>query len=386
MASKKLLIGGAGFSGAVVARLLAEAGHNCEVLEQRSGVGGNCHTYRCKTSGILVHSYGPHIFHTDDKEVWDFINSHGEMMPYRHRVFTNYNNQIYSLPVNLHTINQFFNKNFSPKEAKAHIESLVEKPSSGSATPQTFEEQGLAFVGRELYEAFLEGYTLKQWGRSPNDLPASILKRLPVRFIYDDNYFFHQYQGIPREGYTPIIESILAHPNIKLRLNEELKNQHGDSYDHIFFSGTLDGWFNYSKGRLAYRTLNFEEFRVKGDFQGCAVMNYSNKEVEFTRITEHKHFAPWEEHEETICFREFSSECGVGDVSYYPVRLVNDKALLADYVDLARAESKVSFLGRLGTYRYLDMDLTIREAMNAAHTVLECLEQGKDIPSFFVEI
>lgn len=383
--AKHFLIGGAGFSGAVLARTLAQAGHTCEIVEQRDHIGGNCHTHRDDKTGILIHSYGPHIFHTDDKEVWDFVQSHGEMMPYRHRVFANYQGRIYSLPINLHTINQFFNESFSPQEAQAHIKTLTEPPSSGKA-PETFEEQGLAFTGRALYEAFLEGYTLKQWGLAPSKLPASILKRLPLRFNYDDNYFFHQYQGIPKEGYTPIIESILDHKNIKVRLNEKLERSAAKDADHIFFSGTLDSWFDYQAGQLAYRTLDFEKFYADGDFQGCAVLNYSDKDTNFTRITEHKHFAPWEEHAQTVCFREFSRSCQAEDIPYYPVRLVEDKAMLADYVRLAKEEKNISFLGRLGTYRYLDMDLTIREALDAARETLKALEKGDKPKSFFVEI
>ena len=196
---KNFLIGGAGFSGSVLARRLAEAGHHCQIIEPRAHVAGNCHAVRDEASGIMVHIYGPHIFHTDDSEVWAFVNHHAKMRPYRHRVFARHQDSIYSLPINLHTINQFFGRSFSPREARAHIRSLTEAPAHGRA-PETFEEQALAFVGGDLYEAFLKGYTRKQWGVEPSSLPASILKRLPVRFVYDDNYFFMPFRAFPKRA------------------------------------------------------------------------------------------------------------------------------------------------------------------------------------------
>ncbi len=381
---KNFLIGGAGFSGAVLARCLAEAGHDCRIIEPRDHVAGNCHTVRDGASGVMVHVYGPHIFHTDDQEVWTFVNRHGRMRAYRHRVFARYRGEIYSLPINLRTINQFFRKSFSSDEARAYIAGLTIAPEGGRA-PQSFEEQALAFVGRDLYEAFLKDYTLKQWGVAPDLLPASILKRLPLRFVDDDNYFFHSFQGIPEEGYTALVSSILDHPNIEVILGERISRASGlSAADHIFFTGPIDDWFNHDFGRLAYRTLDFDPLRASGDFQGCPVMNYSDEDIAWTRITEHKHFAFWESHDETICFKEFSRDCGVGDIPYYPVRLVKDKALLGVYLDKARGEKNVSFLGRLGTYRYLDMDVAIREAMDAARAVIRAMERSELVPSFFI--
>ncbi len=382
---KNFLIGGAGFSGAVLARRLAEAGHHCQIVEPRDHAGGNCHTARDAQSGVMVHVYGPHIFHTGDEEVWRFVNDHAQMRPYQHRVRALYRGEVYSLPVNLRTINQFFGKDFSPEEARSHISKLTIAPAHGRA-PETFEEQALAFVGRDLYEAFLKGYTQKQWGTSPDQLPASILKRLPMRFTDDDNYFFHPFQGIPEDGYTAMVHSILDHPHIDVALGEKIScTQAPEDKDHIFFTGPIDDWFDHDFGRLAYRTLDFEILRAKGNFQDCPVVNYSDEEVKWTRITEHKHFAAWEKHDETICYKEFSRACQEGDIPYYPVRLVKDKALLGVYLEKARAEKNVSFLGRLGTYRYLDMDVAIREAMDAASMVLAAIARGVPPPPFFVD-
>jgi UDP-galactopyranose mutase len=353
---------GAGFSGAVIARELAEKGHAMDVIDERPHIAGNCHTERDAQTGIQIHKYGPHIFHTDDQEVWDYINRFGEMMPYVNRVKATYQGKVYSLPINLHTINQFFGTCMSPAEAKDFIANLGDK---SITDPQTFEEQALAFLGNDLYQAFFRGYTLKQWGMEPSELPASILKRLPVRFNYDDNYFNHRFQGMPKNGYSEIVQNILDHPNITLSLDTSFESIDRAAYDHIFYSGPLDRYFGYRLGRLGYRTLEFREVRAKGDFQGTAVMNYSDPEVLYTRITEHKHFSPWETHEDSVCFEEYSSLAGEHDIPYYPIRLVKEKALLEQYEALAAAETKVTFVGRLGTYRYLDMDVTIREALDA---------------------
>ncbi len=370
---KPVLIVGAGLSGAVIGRELAEAGHPVRIIDRRSHIAGNCHTVRDEASGVMVHVYGPHIFHTNDDEVWAYVNRHMVFMPYVNRVKTTSNGQIYSLPVNLHTINQFFGKTFSPDEARDFISSLSD-PLIGE--PVTFEDQALKFVGRELYEAFFEGYTRKQWGCSPKDLPASILKRLPVRFNYDDNYFSHRFQGMPENGYTEMVASILSHKNISVELDRNFVRADADDFGHVFYSGSLDGYFDYELGRLGYRTLDFEEFRYEGDYQGCAVMNYGNADIPFTRITEHKHFSPWETHESSLCYREYSRECGPDDVPYYPIRLSGEQALLTQYVARARLEEGVTFVGRLGTYRYLDMDVTIREALDTARSYIASLASG----------
>ena len=378
---KKIAIVGAGFSGAVVARELAEAGYEVEVFDGRSHVAGNCHTERDEESGVMVHKYGPHIFHTDNERVWQYLNRFTKFMPYPHRVKTTARGQVFSLPINLYTINQFFGKTFSPEDAKIFIEQQADLTIEN---PQNFEEQALRFVGKDLYETFFRGYTIKQWGCQPTQLPASILKRLPVRFTYDDNYFFHPYQGMPKDGYTTIVEKILEHENIRVHLDSIFSQDQARPYGHVFYSGAIDAYFDYQLGRLGYRTLDFKEIRADGDYQGCAVMNYGDETVPFTRISEHKYFSPWEEHDKTICFKEYSRACEGDDIPYYPIRLVEEKTMLKKYVELARKENNISFLGRLGTYRYLDMDVTIGEALAAADEFLELNSKGDAIPTFFI--
>ena len=380
----RFAIVGAGFSGAVVARELVEAGHTADVFDTRDHVAGNCHTARHET-GVMVHTYGPHIFHTQHEHVWQYINRFGEMMPYRHKVKAISRGNMYSLPVNLKTINQFFDRNFDAVQAEEFIRS---KADATITNPVSFEDQGLRFVGRELYEAFFAGYTSKQWGVDPKELPASILARLPVRFNDDDSYFNHPYQAIPKDGYTPIVEAILRHESIKLhlgtRFNPSSHSEFGE-FDHVVWTGPIDAFFGFEFGRLGYRTLDFEPEVCDGDYQGHPVVNYCDFDVPYTRITEHKHFAPWEDHSRTIVYREFSRLCGESDTPYYPIRLVKEKEQLLNYVQLARNAKGVTFIGRLGTYRYLDMDVTIHEALLASKAMLDCLAKHQALPSFSID-
>ena len=384
MAAGRYLMVGAGLSGAVIGRAFADQGHHVTVLDSRDHIGGNCHTQRDAETGVMVHVYGPHIFHTDDAEVWDYVNRFARFRPYQNRVKTTARGQVFSLPVNLHTINQFFSTTMRPDEARAFI--TDEQADTSITEPQNFEEQALRFVGRDLYEAFFKGYTRKQWGCDPTELPASILKRLPVRFNYDDNYFFHKFQGMPEDGYTQMIAAILDHPRITVALNTRFDRSQTGDYDHVFYSGPLDGYFEYELGRLGYRTLDFERFTYDGDYQGCAVMNYGQEDTPYTRITEHKHFAPWENHDGSVCYREFSRACGPDDIPYYPIRQVQEKALLGDYLKLAEATPGVTFVGRLGTYRYLDMDVTIRESLDTAQAALAAISADQAPKPFFVPV
>jgi len=380
-----ICIVGAGFSGAVIARELAEKGHRVVVVDERAHIGGNCHTERDGRTGVMLHVYGPHIFHTDNERVWEYINRFGTMMPYVNRVKAVAGGRVYSLPINLHTINQFFDRAMSPSEAESFIKQLARRDIS---EPANFEEQGKALLGDDLYKAFFYGYTKKQWGVEPTELPASILKRLPVRFNYDDNYFKHKYQGMPKDGYTAIVRNILDVDLVDVRLGERYEDVCGTfAFDHLIYTGPLDRYFGYELGRLGYRTLDFEKFYVEGDYQGNAVINYCDEEVPFTRISEHKHFAPWEagQQQQSVCYREFSRSCEGEDIPYYPIRLANEKAMLKDYVDRARNEENVTFLGRLGTYRYLDMDVTIAEALEMSDRFLELLDKDQKIPPFFIE-
>ena len=290
--------------------------------------------------------------------------------------------KVYSLPINLLTINQFFGKTLSPAQAEQFVASIGD---SSIVDPQSFEAQALRFIGRELYEAFFKGYTIKQWGTSPANLPASILKRLPVRFNYDDNYYSSAYQGMPKHGYTHIVGQILDHERIHVHLNSQVDRKIRDEFLHLFYSGPIDEWFGCDEGRLGYRTLDFVAERHSGDFQGNAVVNYCDMSQPWTRISEHKHFSPWEKHEKTLIFKEYSRECGAGDVPYYPIRLVEEKSLLGRYVGRARQEQNTTFVGRLGTYRYLDMHVAIAEALDVAGGFFASQREQRPIPAFFVD-
>lgn len=373
---------GAGFTGAVLAQEMAKAGHTINVYESRNHIAGNCYSERDEKTGIMIHKYGPHIFHTDNEVVWNYVNQFAEFVPYINRVKTTSQGGVFSLPINLHTINQYFKKTLNPAEAKAFIQSIAD---NSIEEPKSFEEQAMKFVGKNLYEAFFKGYTIKQWGVRPTELPASILKRLPIRFNYDDNYFSHKYQGMPKQGYTSIIEKLLSHEKIQIQINTKFSSEQTKEYDHVFYTGPIDAWFNFAEGRLGYRTLDFVCEEHDGDYQGCAVMNYGDQNVPYTRISEHKHFAPWEAHEKTIIFKEYSRECTEDDIPYYPIRLVNEKTMLKAYIEKAKIQTNVSFLGRLGTYRYLDMDVTIAEALDASQVTLQSIAEKKAIPVFFID-
>jgi UDP-galactopyranose mutase len=371
---------GAGFSGAVIGRALAQAGHEVLVVDERPHVAGNCHSERDSETGVMTHVYGPHIFHTGDERVWAYVQQFGIMRPYRHRVQAVSGGLVYSLPVNLLTINQFFRKAMGPREAAAFVASKTRKIEE----PANFEEQALSMIGPELYKAFFRGYTRKQWGLDPTRLPASILKRLPLRFNFDDSYFAHPHQAMPERGYTELVAGILDTPRLELRLGARFEDL-TEPFAHVVYSGPIDRYFGYDLGRLGYRTLDFEIIRAKGDYQGAAVINYCDEDIPFTRITEHKHFAPWEKDRSdgTILYREFSRFCGPNDIPYYPIRQTDEEAMLKQYVDRATATRGVTFVGRLGSYRYLDMDVTIGEALAAADGMLERIAQGAAIPVFF---
>ena len=379
MGLKPVFVAGAGLSGAVVARCLAEAGYSVNVIEKRAHVAGNCHTERDPDTGVMVHRYGPHIFHTDDKKVLDFVSRFASFQPYRHQVQTTVDEGVYTLPINLGTINQFYGQMLRPDEAQAFIK---ERAIHFKTAPDNFEDQAMSMIGPDLYNAFFKGYTEKQWGCSPRELPASIHKRLPLRFDYNISYFTHGFQGLPENGYTECVERMLGHPNIAVTLNTAFGHGDASANAHTFWTGPLDGFFACSLGHLGYRTLDFEDFTADGDWQGCPVMNYGDTETPYTRITEHKHFAPWERHDRTVCSREYSRHCEAGDTPYYPIRLVNETALLRQYTAKAKETTGVTFLGRLGTYRYLDMDACIHEALNAAEVFLDAEARGDTLAAF----
>ena len=367
----KVLIVGAGFSGSVVARELASFGCKVHIIDEREHIAGNCHTERDEKTNIMVHTYGPHIFNTNIPKVWEYVNKYGEWVPYVNRVKASIDSGVYSLPINLHTINQFFQTNFNPAEAKKYIQKLASKD---YPQPTNFEEQALSMIGKDLYEAFFKGYTEKQWGCSPTSLPASILKRLPVRFNYDDNYYNSKWQAIPKYGYTQIVQNIISHQNITLELGRSWDISDNDNYDLVIYTGPIDKYFDYSHGQLGYRTVFWEKEYGRGDLQGNAVINYPSTHQLFTRIHEHKHFTPWESHDQSVIFTEFSKETEHGDIPYYPKRLSDDLEILSKYQEEIAKQTKVKFVGRLATYRYLNMDAIISEALDLSDTIKASLK------------
>lgn len=379
--SLRFLVIGSGFSGCVLAnRLINNLDCTIDIWDERSHLGGNCHTDRDAQTGIMLHQYGPHIFNTDKKEIWDYVNSFGEFRGYVHRVKAVSKGEVYPLPVNLFTINQFFKKSFSPQQAKEFLETVADKNISD---PKNFEEQALRFIGKDLYRAFFYGYTKKQWGCEPTELPASILKRIPVRFNYDDNYHNNQYTGIPVDGYTAVMQKMISHHEITVKLNKKfIPGTDLNDYTHVFYTGPLDAFFGHMYGRLGYRTVHFEKFYGEGDYQGLSQMNYCDEEIPWTRIVEHKHFTPWEQHDKTVYIKEFSTETRPHDIPYYPKRLHEDKKMLLQYRAHAETLKGVSFLGRLATYRYMDMHHVIGEALDFADRFCKGWRAGESLPVF----
>lgn len=372
-----VFIAGAGLAGSTVARLLAEQGASVTLYEARHHVAGNCYDTRCSKTGVRVHQYGPHIFHTANEAVWRFVNRFAHFIPYHHRVFTTARGQVWSLPVNLLTLSQFRGRAMTPAEARQWLASLTGEDSN---EVDNLEARGIQLMGRELYDTFFRGYTEKQWGCLATQLPASILNRLPFRFDFSDGYFSHPYQGMPENGYTVLIQSMLEHPGIKVMTGHSLTPsvaQELRQKGHLFWTGPLDAYFSHDAGRLRYRTLDFDREVMPGDWQGCAVMNYADPETPWTRITDHARLSPWEHHEETVIYREFSREAGPDDIPFYPVRLVGGDAVLSQYEMRARHEKNVTFLGRLGTCRYLDMDTTVAQSMDVVQAFLHA-HQGKE--------
>lgn len=374
---------GAGMAGVVLARELAERGFKrVLVFEARESIGGNCATVRDTSrgpGGIMKHTHGPHIFHTNREDVWDYVRRFAVMSPYHHRVKAVTDRGVFSLPINLLTINQLFGRNLTPEEAKQLVASKADR---SIHTPRTFEEQALATVGREIYETFLAGYTRKQWGVDPTELDAAVLKRLPLRFSFDDSYYFCSHQGLPIEGYSEMMRRMLAHPAIELRLGQPVKASDVNGFDHVFCTAPIDRWFGYAHGRLRYRTLVFEDFVVDGDFQGAPTVNYCSERVPYTRVTEHKHYSPWETHGYSICSREFSRDAGDDDVPFYPLGLREDKVVAGQYASLAAQTPGITFIGRLGTYRYLDMDVVVGESMDMARAFAHHDRSRSPFPAF----
>lgn len=360
------LIVGAGLFGAVFARQATDAGKKVLVIDKRPHIAGNIYTESIED--IPVHKYGAHIFHTNDKRVWQYINRFAEFNRYTNSPVANYNGELYSLPFNMLTFNKMWGV-ITPQEAKAKIEE--QRATSGITEPKNLEEQAISLVGTDIYEKLIKGYTQKQWGRPCNELPSFIIKRLPVRFTYDNNYFNALYQGIPIDGYTSMVDKMLD--GIEVRLNTDYFDNK-DSLDKIahkiVYTGAIDAYFNYCYGTLSYRSVRFEtEVLDVDNYQGNAVINYTDEKTPYTRIIEHKHFV-FGTQEKTVISKEYSQEWTLGIEPYYPVNDDTNNALYQKYKSLAEKETKVIFGGRLGQYRYYDMDATILAALEVAESEL----------------
>lgn len=360
------LIVGAGLYGAVMAHELHQREKKCLVIDRRDHIAGNI--YCEDIEGIHVHKYGAHIFHTSDKKIWDYMNQFAEFNHYINSPVAVYKDELYNLPFNMNTFSKMWGIR-TPQEAKDMIARQVEE--AGITEPKNLEEQCLSLVGRDVFEKLVKGYTEKQWGRDCKDLPSFIIRRLPVRFTYDNNYFNDRYQGIPIGGYTAVVERMLE--GIEVRTNTDFfkfREEYPDIAEKIIFTGMIDEYFGYQLGALEYRSVRFEtEVLDCENYQGNAVVNYTDKEVPYTRVIEHKHFE-FGKQEKTVISREYSSEWQVGMEPYYPVNDAKNSELYAEYKKLAAAEENVTFGGRLGNYQYYDMDKVVGAALAAAEAVL----------------
>ena len=368
-----LVVVGSGLFGLTIAEQAAtELGLKVALLDRRSHIGGNAYSEKEKQTGIEVHRYGAHLFHTSNERVWEYVNRFTEFTNYVHRVYTRHNGIVYPMPINLGTINQFFNAAYSPAEAKALI---AEQAGELAGTdPQNLNDKGISLIGRPLYEAFIKHYTAKKWQTPPEELPASIISRLPVRYNYDNRYFNDKYEGLPVDGYAAWLERMAAHPNIEVHLNTDFFEP-GHQYSRenvlgqipVVYTGPVDRYFDYAEGDLSWRTIDLEEEVLPiEDFQGCSVMNYHDADVPFTRIHEFRHFHPERDYtkDATVIMREYSRFANKGDEPYYPVNTSVDREKLLAYRDLAKGENNVLFGGRLGTYKYLDMHMAIGAALS----------------------
>ena len=359
------LIVGSGLFGSVFAREATDKGKKCLVIEERDHIGGNCYTE--EKDGINIHKYGPHIFHTDDKRIWDYTNRFIEFNNYRHSPRVKYKNQIYSFPINLLTLYQIWGVT-TPQEAIDKIKSCA----LPIKNPKNLEEWALSQVGEEIYNIFIKGYTTKQWGRDPKDLPVSIIKRIPIRLTFDDNYFFDRYQGIPVGGYTRMIQNILD--GIEVRTKEDYfsnKVYWNSVADKIIFTGKIDRFFDYKFGDLEYRSLDFQtEKHEIQDYQGCSIVNYAESEIPHTRITEHKHFEN-SKSDVTWITKEFPKEYSRGDVPYYPINDEKNSKIYSLYKKEAEGLKNFIFGGRLSEYKYYDMHQVIASSLSKSKKELE---------------
>lgn len=378
-----LLIVGSGLYGLTVAERAAAAGLNVTIIDRRNHIGGNAYSEIDSQTGIEVHAYGSHLFHTSNQVVWDYVNRFTKFTDYSHRVFSNYRGQVFPMPINLATINQYFQADMSPAVAMLLIADQAAEYSADAAS--NLEEKAISLVGRPLYEAFIRGYTAKQWQTDPLKLPADIISRLPVRFNYDSRYFNDTWEGLPVDGYTAWLNRMVDSPRITVQLNTDffdstqpLNKWAAGQQVPVVYTGAIDRYFDESEGPLAWRTLDFEtEIHDVVDFQGTSVMNYADVEVPYTRVHEFKHFHPERRQqflqEKTVIMREFSRFAQTNDEPYYPINQTDDRKKLLVYRDMAKQENNVYFGGRLGTYQYLDMHMAIASALTFWKSYSEAL-------------
>jgi UDP-galactopyranose mutase len=364
-----LVIVGSGFFGLTIAeRCASDLGLRVLVAERRNHIGGNAYSEPEPETGIEVHRYGAHLFHTSNTRVWDYATRFTAFTGYQHRVFSAYKGRVYPMPINLGTICEYFGRLMSPDEARALVAEQSAEVAPGTAA--NLEQKAVSLIGRPLYEAFIRGYTYKQWQTDPAELPAEIITRLPVRYTFDNRYFSDAYQGLPVDGYTAWLTRMADHPNIEVRLSTEFADLRASTVGQVpvVYTGPLDAYFGFAAGDLGWRTLDFEqEVLPTGDFQGTSVMNYADEDVPYTRIHEFRHFHPerdWYPDDKTVIMREYSRFAGRGDEPYYPINTAEDRARLLTYRELADAEQGVLFGGRLGTYQYLDMHMAIGAALS----------------------
>jgi UDP-galactopyranose mutase len=364
------LIVGCGLFGTVFARQMTDAGYKCLVIDKRAHVGGNVYTENIE--GINVHKYGAHIFHTNDQEIWEYVNRFATFNNYRHKVFVNYCDKVFSFPINLMTLNQLWGTN-SPEEAIG----ILEKKRIHHAAPANLEEWILSQVGQELYETFIKGYTQKQWGRDPKLLPASIIKRIPIRSSFSDFYFDDRFQGIPIGGYTALVENMLE--GIEVRTGVDFFKHRAElesSAPNIVFSGKIDEFFDYKLGVLEYRSLDFDTSIIdRPDFQGTSVMNYTEEKIPFTRILEHKHFE-FGKQDVTVITKEYPSEWQSGKEPYYPINDIKNNGLYKEYKNLADEHPNYIFGGRLAEYKYYDMHQVVGSALAKSNSILQLAQHS----------
>ncbi len=385
MATPDLLIVGSGLFGLTIAERAAnEHGLSVTIIDRRDHLGGNAYSERDPETGIEVHKYGAHLFHTSNQRVWEYVNRFTSFTGYQHKVYTTHRGVVYPMPINLGTINQFFQAAHTPDEARALI--AEQAGELAGADPENLNDKGISLIGRPLYEAFIKHYTGKQWQTDPKDLPASIISRLPVRYTYDNRYFNDTYEGLPTDGYTAWLERMADHPRIEVRLStdffdttQELNRDAVRGQIPVVYTGPVDRYFDYSEGTLGWRTIDLEtEHLSTGDFQGTSVMNYADADVPYTRIIEPRHFHPERDYptDRTVIQREYSRFAESGDEPYYPINSGKDRETLLKYRAKAEAEPRTLFGGRLGTYQYLDMHMAIGSALSMADNKLADLLRG----------